>query len=87
MAQTKLHGCAAKAQTKLHGCAAKAQTKLHECLAKTQTKLHGCAGYSEPWLLHNVIRAPTCDFQQCGILTIVISDEAVQLPFKLRNSK
>ena len=29
----------------------------------------------------------TCDFQQCGILTIVDSDEPVQPPFKLRKSK
>ena len=29
----------------------------------------------------------TCDFQQCGILTSVDSDEPVQSPFKLRNSK
>ena len=29
----------------------------------------------------------TCDFQQCGILTSVDSDEPVQPPFKLRNSK
>ena len=26
-----------------------------------------------------------CDFQQCGILTSVDSDEPVQPPFKLRN--
>ena len=26
----------------------------------------------------------TCDFQQCGILTSVDSDEPVQPPFKLR---
>ena len=26
--------------------------------------------------------AVTCDFQQCGILTSVDSDEPVQLPFK-----
>ena len=31
--------------------------------------------------------AATCDFQQCGILTSVDSEEPVQLPFKLRNSK
>ena len=31
--------------------------------------------------------AVTCDFQQCGILTSVDSDEPVQPPFKLRNSK
>ena len=29
----------------------------------------------------------TCDFQQCGILTSVDSDEPVQPPIKLRNSK
>ena len=28
----------------------------------------------------------TCDFQQCGILTSVDSDEPVKPPFKLRNS-
>ena len=30
--------------------------------------------------------AVTCDFQQCGILTSVDSDESVQPPIKLRNS-
>ena len=33
------------------------------------------------------LRAATCDFQQCGILASVNSDEPVQPPFKLRNSK
>ena len=31
--------------------------------------------------------AVTCDFQQCGILTSVYSDESVYPPFKLRDSK
>ena len=31
--------------------------------------------------------AATCDFQRCGILTSVDSDEAVQPPSMLRNSK
>ena len=31
--------------------------------------------------------AVTCDFQQCGILTSVDSDESVQPPFKARNCK
>ena len=31
--------------------------------------------------------AVTCDFQQCGILTCVDSDEPVQPPFRRRNSK
>ena len=34
-----------------------------------------------------IIWALTCDFQQCGILTSVDSDEPVQPPFKLRNPK
>ena len=29
----------------------------------------------------------TCDFQECGIVTSVDSDEPVQPPFKLRNLK
>ena len=29
----------------------------------------------------------TCGFQQCGILTYVYSDEPVQPPFKIRDSK
>ena len=33
------------------------------------------------------ILAVTCDFQQCGILTSVDSEEHVQPPFKLRNNK
>ena len=32
-------------------------------------------------------KAETCDFQQCGILTSVDSDEPVQSPVKLRHSK
>ena len=31
--------------------------------------------------------AVTCNFQQCGILTCVDSDEPMQPPFKLRNTK
>ena len=34
-----------------------------------------------------MIGAVTHDFQQCGILTCVDSDEPVQPPFKLRNPK
>ena len=50
----------------------------------------GCS--YEPWVLNNaigikIIIAVTCDFQQCGILTSVDSDEPVQPPIKLRNSK
>ena len=35
----------------------------------------------------NINSAVTCDFQQCGILTSVDSEEHVQPPFKPRNSK
>ena len=34
-----------------------------------------------------MINEPGHDFQQCGILNSVDSDEPVQSPFKLRNSK
>ena len=39
------------------------------------------------WKNQTNICAATCDFQQCGILTSVDSDEPVQPPFKLRNPK
>ena len=42
---------------------------------------------SELLILRMYIWAVTCDFQQCGILTSVDSDEPVQPSFKLRNSK
>ena len=37
--------------------------------------------------VHDYELAMTCDFQQCGILISVDSDEPVQPPFKLRISK
>ena len=42
--------------------------------------------YCVNWI-RNCIYAITCVFQQGGILTSVDSDEPVQPPFKLRNSK
>ena len=38
-------------------------------------------------LIFQTIWTMTRDFQQCGISTSVDSDEPVQPPFKLRNSK
>ena len=38
-------------------------------------------------ILYLIIWAVTHDFQQCAILTSVDSDEPLQPPFKLRNSK
>ena len=35
---------------------------------------------------YNIIEPP-CDFQQCGILASVDSDEPVRPPFKRRNNK
>ena len=37
--------------------------------------------------LNSKKRAVARDFQQCGVLTSVDSDEPLQPPFKLRNSK
>ena len=42
------------------------------------------SGFKQSLIL---ILTGTCDFQQCGILTCVDSDESVQSPFKFRNSK
>ena len=38
-------------------------------------------------LVNDYIWHVACDFQQCGILISVDSDEPVQPPFKLRNAK
>ena len=38
-------------------------------------------------MFRNKYLAVAFDFQQCGILTSVDSDEHVQTPLKLRNSK
>ena len=40
-----------------------------------------------PYNLHFKHLATICDFQQCGILTSIDSDEPVESPFKLRDSK
>ena len=39
------------------------------------------------WSVEAHAFAVACDFQQCGILTCVDSDEPVQSPLKLRHSK
>ena len=61
--------------------AAKALSRLHRCawLFELLLLLHQCT------ISYTALSA--CDFQQCGILTSVDSDESVQPPFKLRNSK
>ena len=42
---------------------------------------------SYPDIHHIRTWAATCDFQKCGIFTSVISDEPLQPPFKVTNSK
>ena len=45
-------------------------------------------GHVESWTSSvKYIWTVTCDFQQCGMLASLESDEPVQPPFKLRNSK
>ena len=57
--------------------------KLDWLVKHSQLKRTRC----DKWIEWNFKWAVTCDFQQCGILTSVDSDEPVQPPFKLRNSK
>ena len=50
--------------------------------------LYGELCHSQSWLWWQCLFIfHTCDFQQCGILTYVDSEEPVRPPFKLRNSK
>ena len=46
-----------------------------------------CIKTDEPLVVYIFEPTATCDFQQCGILASVDSDEPVQPPFMLRNSK
>ena len=66
--------------------------KFHAQLSWTRKKVYNlgarwrmCIHWHIMYLFHFNKCAATCDFQQCGILTSVHSDEPVQLPFKLRN--
>ena len=56
-------------------------------ITKALIRLRGCAGWSAPVLFANprqvYSRRGPCDFEQCGILTSVGSDETVQLPLSL----
>ena len=56
------------------------------CLPSVLQLLLFC-GSSSPVPLDHHLSCDNCDFQQCGILTTVDSDEPVQPPLKLRNSK
>ena len=50
-----------------------------ETLSKGEVRL-------QHWLFKS-IWVSACDFQQCGFLTCIDSEEPLQPPFKLRNSK
>ena len=70
--------------------------KVDECSGKINRTLDSCTCMFKRMTLcfydmyQNLLNyefrncAVTCDFQQCGILTSVDSDEHVQPPFKLR---
>ena len=72
----------------------KTTLKLH--FWRENTKIYNTLIFYDTYIVHNTVFltslhnttkwAATCDFQQCGILTSVDSDEPVQPPFKLRNS-
>ena len=52
-----------------------------------ESKIYAKIFWKVSYLFPTYIRAATCDFQQCDILTCVDSNEPVQRPFKLINSK
>ena len=69
-------------------------------LIHTQCSMAFMHGNSQLWVKYSEVRSlrsweikcctdqhPKCDFKQCGILTSEDSNEPVQPPFKLRNSK
>ena len=74
---------------------------IYTCCLQTFKILAGLCGWAGLFELYMVANledefsrikahrswAVACDFQQCGILTYIDSDEPVQPPFKLRNSK
>ena len=60
---------------------ATAHITITHCRLKTSQKI------SRSMIMKKQIRAVTCDFHQCGILTSVDIDKPVHHHFKLRNSK
>ena len=69
---------------------AKAQEAAQARLSLHMSKCHIIGNHMSGLIIKHQLkhkRAVTSDFQQFGILTCVDSDEPVQPPFKLRNSK
>ena len=67
-------------------------TELTCCSSSSLKKYKSTCQVLTNWLRHksvkfSTISAVACDFQQCGILTSVDSDELLQPLIKLRNSK
>ena len=57
-------------------------------VAKRSIQYHCCYISGRPWHCGGKgIWAATCDFQQCGMLTWINSDQPVEAPVKLRSSK
>ena len=65
-----------------HKCASY-QAQQHTFFTEIPHQVTSCISL----VLTPFIRASAWDFQQCSILTCVDSDELLQHPFKLRNSK
>ena len=69
---------------------AKTQEAAQAHLSLHMSKCHIVGNHVTRLIIKHQLKqeiAVTRDFQQCGILTCVDSDEPVQPPFKLRNSK
>ena len=60
---------------------------INEALQKSMSPVRGYGRHSPKQVMIKRKWAVTWDFQQCGILTCVDSNEPVQPPFKLRTSK
>ena len=74
--------CLAQGDNTVSPVMIKPETPLFQVLHSTTEPLH-----SSLTSLGSINWAVACDFQQCGILTSVDSDEHVKPPFKLRTSK
>ena len=74
---------------KLFWCSEKVMTDIRRPITIVHLEPLGLVSWKHIlWTIDlNSKRAVTCDFQQCGILTSVDSDEPVQPPFTLWNSK
>ena len=61
-------------------------TKLRICEAYAKFRENKVLAKISEFTVILIIRAATCDFQQCGVLTSVDSDEPFQPPYKLTDA-